>query len=122
MAAGFPEVAITQARAGRAEEDAIQDVAGVSLESNIPALSEVRVLVDREIFVVISKPADVLILSRRIAEGKLSRVGPCRCIQISVLVRVAEASRQRVGAADFVGILGIVKEVPAEVIVRHRNR
>ena len=121
LATSCAELAVTQGRDGRTEENAVKDISGIALESNISALTEVGVLLDGKVLVPVPEPADILIFARRVAKPKLSWVGPRRRVQISVLVGIAKVSREGVRAADPVGKLDVVEEISPQAVVCHRD-
>src|SRR5438445_8140500 len=102
-----------------AEENTVEDVAGIGLDPNISALTEVRVLEDGEVLVEVPKTTDARILAGSITEGKHARVGPSCLVEITVRFGVFEGSRQSV--PGFIGELCVVKEKRAKNAVRSRN-
>ena len=59
-----------------AEEVPIENVAAIGLEPNIAVLTEVGVLIHRDVFIAIPETADVLVQSGRVAKLKSSGINP----------------------------------------------
>src|SRR5712671_3544817 len=114
LAAGMPKVLVSiirlPERVYRAEESTVEDVSSIGLEPHVPALTEVGVLIDREVFVEVLKPADIFIISRSITKGERAGVRPSRLIEITVRRGILERSRQP--TPHFIGELIVVEEEP----------
>jgi len=114
LAAGMPKVLVSvirlPERIHRAEESTVEDVASIGLESHVTAFAEVGVLIDREVFVEVLKPADIFIISRSITKGECAGVRPSRLIEITVRRGILERSRQP--TPHFIGELIVVEEEP----------
>src|SRR5207253_9508753 len=87
LAAGTSKVGVAVIRLpgliDRAEENAVEDVAGISLEPNVAAFAEVSVLEDGEVLVEVLKATDACILAGSVTESKQARVSPSSLAEIS---------------------------------------
>src|SRR6266403_5445500 len=97
-------------RVYRAEESAVEYVASIGLESHVPSLAKVGVLIDREVFVEVFEPSDVLVQSGSVAKSESAWVRPSRLIEITVRRGILERSRQP--TPHFIGELIVVEEEP----------
>src|SRR6267378_96667 len=123
LAAGMPKVLVSiirlPERVYRAEESAVEYVASIGLESHVPSLAEVGVLIDREVFVEVFEPSDVLVQSGSVTKGEGARVRPSRLIQVAVRSGILERSGQ--SAPDFVRELVVVEKEPPEDAIIGRD-
>src|SRR6266403_3305256 len=97
------------------EESTVEDIASIGLEPNISALSEVGVLVNREVLIKVLEPPDIFIISGSVPKGEAPRVRPSRLVKVAVGLGILERSRQ--AAADFIRELVLVEEESAKVVV-----
>ena len=75
------------------EENAVEHIAGIGLEPNVAALTEVRILEDGEVLVEVPKTTDARILAGSITESKRTGAGPSCLVEITVRLGVFECSR-----------------------------
>src|SRR5437899_5049725 len=105
------------------EEDPVEYVASIGLEANVPPLAEVGVFVNREVFVVVPKPADMFVIARGITKGKRPGISPSRLVEIrAACFRVGIAKVPCQSGPDFIGKLVIIKEISVKYTVISGDR